>query len=189
MELELSSMLEVYIGIFTVITLLCALGVLFSRHPIGGALNLIGVMLSLSGIYALLAGPFLAIVQILVYTGGILMLVVFVIMVVNGAKDRETPRMGPLFIPALILASLVTLIVWDAVDSAQFDPALVAESQAVTVQRIGAEMFNFDTAGWYILFQLIGLVLLVALTGAVLLAKRQLNSPASTEPTPSDDHH
>src|ERR1043165_9665384 len=80
-----------YFGLFAIIAALCGLGLLLARHPINGAIYLIGVMLSLSGIYALLESPFLAVLQVLVYAGAIMMLVVFVIMVLNQAKEHVIP--------------------------------------------------------------------------------------------------
>ena len=69
-------------------------GVALARHPINGAIALVSVMLALAGIYGLLSGPFLGIVQIAVYAGAIMMLVVFVIMVVGGAMDHQRPSAG-----------------------------------------------------------------------------------------------
>jgi NADH:ubiquinone oxidoreductase subunit 6 (subunit J) len=77
---------------FALISVLCGTGLLLARHPINGAIHLVGVMLSLSGIYALLNSPFLAVLQVLVYAGAIMMLVVFVIMVLNQAKDHIIPQ-------------------------------------------------------------------------------------------------
>ena len=55
--------------------LLCALGVVIPRHPLNPAVLLIGAMLALSGIYALLDAPFMAVLQVLVYAGAVMMLV------------------------------------------------------------------------------------------------------------------
>ena len=61
-----------YFGLFAIAALLCACGLLFSKHPLNATIYLIGVMLSISGIYALLSSPFLGVVQVLVYAGAIM---------------------------------------------------------------------------------------------------------------------
>src|SRR5580658_985574 len=88
---------------FALITVVCGTGLLLARHPINGAINLIGVMLSLSGLYALMNSPFLAVLQVLVYAGAIMMLVVFVIMVLNQAKDHVIPQFDWFSVVALPL--------------------------------------------------------------------------------------
>src|ERR1051325_7644463 len=90
---ELSACLgTIYFYLFAAIALICGLLLLTSRHPISGAISLIGDMLRLSGLYAILQSPFIAVLQVLVYAGAIMMLVVFVIMVLNQGKDDVLPR-------------------------------------------------------------------------------------------------
>jgi NADH-quinone oxidoreductase subunit J len=163
----------IYFGIFSFISVSCAAMVLFARHPINGAMALIGLMTSLSGLYAILHAPFLAVLQVLVYAGAIIMLLVFVIMVLNGAKDDHTPYFDPLslgllLVPAGILAVLV---------HAFRNHPLLMNDKAVrgTVDITGQALFNSST-GNVVLFEAVGLALLAALVGAVLLAKRNLDS-------------
>ena len=191
-------MIDVYFSLFTIFAVLCALGVWFARHPITGAINLVGVMLALAGIYSVLASPFLAIVQILVYAGAIMMLVVFVIMVLNGARDRSPPRgVGKLgaisFVLVVAVVAIFGALLIDAGGRADgVRPLDAAESVApVQVQAIGASLFDFspESRGWYILFEVIGLVLLTAMTGAVLLAKRSLRSTEHVAPVAAEGGH
>ncbi|HNY30471.1 MAG TPA: NADH-quinone oxidoreductase subunit J [Fibrobacteria bacterium] len=187
---------QVYFAIFAVVALCCALGVLVSRHPIQGAMSLIGVMVALSGIYSLMASPFLATLQILVYAGAIMMLVVFVIMVLNSAKDSSTPRfdlhacVG--VVPALVVGAVICRLVWawHALDGNRVQEALAKEPAARgTVEAISKVLFGGrETSGWAILFLAVGLLLLTAIVGAVLLAKRRLDKPPAT-PAPSHGGH
>ncbi|MBK9576116.1 MAG: NADH-quinone oxidoreductase subunit J [Fibrobacterota bacterium] len=187
---------QIYFAIFAFVAVGCALGVLVSRHPIHGAMSLIGLMVALSGVYSLMASPFLATLQILVYAGAIMMLVIFVIMVLNSAKDASTPRFDlPALVgifPALAIGAVITRIVlaWDAKDGQQ-----VAESMAKvpaergTVDAISKVLFGGQqTSGWAILFLAVGLLLLTAIVGAVLLAKRRLDK-APADPTPAHGGH
>ena len=87
-------MLTAYTTVFCLLAILSGIWVAAAKHPITGAVGLVSMMLALSGLYGLLAGPFLGIVQITVYAGAIMMLIVFVIMVVGGAMDHERPKTG-----------------------------------------------------------------------------------------------
>lgn len=181
---------QVYFAIFAVVALLCALGVLVSRHPIHGAMSLIGVMVALSGIYSLMASPFLATLQILVYAGAIMMLLIFVIMVLNSAKDSSTPRfdfqslVG--IVPAVVVGAVIIRLVraWHASEGPALRDAMAkVPAPRGTVDAISRVLFGGrETSGWAILFLAVGLLLLTAIVGAVLLAKRRLDKvPASPE--------
>ena len=157
-----------------------------SRHPLNGAVYLIGVMLSISGIYALLGSPFLGVIQILVYAGAIMMLVVFVIMVLNQAQDHLVPR----FDRFSIIGALMPLALLGAVVQALNAQPMTVDPNTVRgdISAIAPAMFDLsaipghDGHGYYLLFELIGVLLLVAVVAAVMLAKRTLES---TE-TPGD---
>lgn len=186
---ELSATLgPIYFWLFAIIAVACGTGVLFLRHPIQGAVSLVGVMLSLSGIYALLHSPFLAVLQVLVYAGAIMMLLVFVIMILNQGEDHKLPRFDRLAVVGLILPLLLgAAVVLTMRDAA---PALVeaAGTPRVGLKEIAAGMFDMRGQGWYLLFEIGGLILLTAVVGAILLAKRSLESPIS-EPTDPGNHH
>jgi NADH-quinone oxidoreductase subunit J len=173
--------LSVYLGpiyfyLFAAIALICAVLLLTSRHPITGAVNLIGVMLSLSGLYALLHSPFIAVLQVLVYAGAIMMLVVFVIMVLNQGKDDVVPR----FDRMSSLGLLLPLLLGVALVRVAFSTPAAESADAVRggVSEIATQMFTLGapSQGWYLLFEIGGFLLLAAVVGAVLLAKRSLDS-------------
>ncbi|MBA3708399.1 MAG: NADH-quinone oxidoreductase subunit J [Planctomycetes bacterium] len=178
-----------YFTLFALASLLCGGGLLLSKHPINGAIYLIGVMLSLSGIYALLGSPFLGVIQVLVYAGAIMMLVVFVIMVLNQARDHRVPRfdgfsiVGAIF-PIALAAMVVKTLAF--ADASTIDPAAVRGE----IAPVAATMFDLTPAGpgYYLLFELIGVLLLVAVVAAVMLAKRHLDSPAAPAAPAEGDH-
>ncbi len=181
---ELSAYLgPIYFYLFAVIAVLCAGGLIIARHPIKGAVCLIGVMLSLAGIYALLHSPFIAVLQVLVYAGAIMMLLVFVIMILNQGKDHQVPGFDRSAIIGFIVPLILAWIVCREL------PATAALSDAAPqrggMHELAQRMFatggpGFDTGaigqGWWLLFEVGGLVLLAAVVGAVLLAKRHLES-------------
>ncbi len=180
---------QVYFWIFAAIAVACALSVMFTRHPINGAMSLIGAMVALAGIYSIIASPFLATLQVLVYAGAIMMLVVFVIMVLNTAKDHVTPALDGVglfgLVPAAGLGALMcrVFIGLDVKASVKMNPAAPrGDVDAISQTLFGA---GKHTGGWALLFLTIGLVLLTAIVGAVLLAKRHLDIAE----TPSEGGH
>ena len=184
---------QVYFWIFSIVALATALGVLVSRHPIHAALCLIGTMVSLAGIYSLIAAPFLATLQILVYAGAIVMLLVFVIMVLNSAKDDHTPRWDAFGWAALAPAAatafflLRVLLGADAAHSFALRPTDPPAARG-TVEALSTLLFGDRIGAWSFLFLVVGLLLLSAVVGAVLLAKHHLDGPAAPS-TPRPGGH
>ena len=74
-------------AVLSAVAVLASLAMVSRRHPLGSALALIVVMIALAGIYALLSAPLVALLQILVYGGAILALIVFVIMLLNVREE------------------------------------------------------------------------------------------------------
>lgn len=184
---------SIYFYLFALICIGCSLGVLLARHPIGGAINLIGLMLALAGIFGVLAGPFNGTIQILVYAGAIMMLLVFVIMVLNSAKESAIPRWdlgGILALSLPLLFAVVILLTLSQVSLGDGSPGTRG-----TIEVLAARMFDFSHRGgaFHILFLIVSLILLVALVGAVLLAKRRLDGPVQPTlddlPNKEGDHH
>ena len=166
----------IYFIILAVVALGAAVCVFLSRHPLYGALSLVTSMVALAGIYGLIGSPFLGVVQIMVYAGAIMMLVTFVIMVLNGARDSKTPmfdKVSLFVIPAVLaLAGLVGFALLRA--PLAFDATALRGSVALTSRTL------FDVAqtgpGYFVLFEVLGLLLLSAMVAAVLLAKKRLGS-------------
>ena len=180
----------IYFLLFGAATAACALGVLCSRHPLNATICLIGTMLAISGIYALLASPFLGVVQVLVYAGAIMMLVIFVIMVLNRARDHEVPRIenwsyAVLLVPVLLFASFVHALTAMPAETLKSDPG----SLRGDIAPIAKSMFDVNQGhGYWLLFECIGVLLLVAVVGAVLLAKRSLDTPVAMLPVGEEAH-
>jgi NADH-quinone oxidoreductase subunit J len=176
-----------YFALFSLFALGCAVGLLLAKHPLNATVYLIGAMLAVAGIYGLVGSPFLGVVQVLVYAGAIMMLVVFVIMVLNKARDHEVPRFDQWSWPAaaVSLILLATFCRTLAAAGISPDPAAVRGE----IAPVAASMFNFDGAhGYWLLFEIIGLVLLVAVVAAVLLAKRSLATPVAPASIAEEAH-
>ena len=83
--------------LFAGLAIACAISMVYHKNPLYSAISLVGVFISLSCIYVTLAAPFIAAVQILIYAGAIMVLVVFVIMLLNLEEDRPLNRLRYLY--------------------------------------------------------------------------------------------
>jgi NADH-quinone oxidoreductase subunit J len=183
-----------YFALFALACILCSGGVALSKHPLNAAVYLIGVMLGISGIYALLGSPFLGVIQVLVYAGAIMMLVVFVIMVLNRARDHEVPRFDAWSIPAALLPLALLAMLGKTLAGATIQPEPAAtRGEIAPIARMMFEM-GPSGGGYWLLFEVVGVLLLVAIVAAVLLAKRNLDTPehvagVADEGHPREDAH
>src|SRR5579862_7472017 len=78
--------------VFATIAVVCAISVVVQTHPIASALSLVGVMASLAVLYLLLGAEFIAMAQVVVYAGAIMVLFVFVIMLLNAGAESKSGR-------------------------------------------------------------------------------------------------
>ncbi|WP_290743721.1 NADH-quinone oxidoreductase subunit J [Fibrobacter sp. UBA4309] len=169
----------IYFIILAVIALGAAVCVFLSRHPLYGALSLVTSMVALAGIYGLVGSPFLGVIQIMVYAGAIMMLVTFVIMVLNGARDSKTPmfdKVSLFVLPAVLLLAGVVGFAFVRAPLA-FDATALRGSVSLTSETL----FNMAQGGpgYFLLFEVLGLLLLSAMVAAVLLAKKRLGTVES----------
>lgn len=146
----------------------------YHKNPLYSAISLVGVFISLSCIYITLAAPFIAAVQILVYAGAIMVLVVFVIMLLNLDDDTQKNRLGYLYalgggLGIVLLAQ--TMFVVYAVMHAPNDPVDSAATVGKTLD-IGRAMYT----EYLLPVEIVGVLLLMAIIGSVMLARR-LNQP------------
>jgi NADH-quinone oxidoreductase subunit J len=157
--------------ILATVTILAALCVVLQRTPVYSALSLIVVLCSLAVIYLLLGAEFLAVVQVIIYAGAIMVLFVLVIMLLNARQETRADRsrlarwLGAPLLVALV--GEVLLAVWQRFppETTQAAPALVGGPRAV-----GELLFRT-----YVLpFEVTSILILVAVLGAVVLAKKQL---------------
>ncbi|HSX79110.1 MAG TPA: NADH-quinone oxidoreductase subunit J, partial [Candidatus Saccharimonadia bacterium] len=142
--------------------------VVFHRNPMSSAIYLVVTMLCLAGFYALLAGPFVAVIQVLVYAGAVMVLILFVIMMLN-LREETLEREGSMV--TWIIAGLIGLGLVVAV-ARKFPrtPAGTPEPAFGTIEEVGNKLFTV----YMLPFELTSVLLLIAIIGAVSLAKRRM---------------
>lgn len=147
------------------LTVIGALGVVTARNVIHSALFLILALIAVAGIFILLAAEFLAIVQVLVYGGAVTILILFAMML---TRVRDLPRAlnGPQWPLALVAAGAFGVTTVVAVANTKF-PGESEEINVISFEAIGDSLFT----KWAVPFEIASLVLIVALIGAIVLAR------------------
>jgi len=161
---------EIFFIVSGLVAVFASLAMLISRSPVQSALWLILVMLCVAGLYMTLSAEFIAVVQVLVYAGAIMVLFLFVIMLLNlGAvpvTDRIDVKKGVGFV--LFTVILGQLVYITATTSESLSSAVIENPETGTALNIAEELFT----RYLLPFEIIGILLLVATVGAVILAKR-----------------
>jgi NADH-quinone oxidoreductase subunit J len=162
-------MIQILFMFFAALALGAAINVLVQKHVLYSSLSLIVLLTSVSALFVLLQAEFLAVINVIVYAGAIMVLFVFVIMLLNLPADEERADrlrwLKLVGIPmGLFLLLMIGRTVWAVEDSATA-PAIDG-----TAQAIGASLFT----DYLLPFELTSLLILIALMGAVVFAKKDM---------------
>ncbi|CAH0995582.1 NADH-quinone oxidoreductase subunit J [Emticicia aquatica] len=158
-------------SILSVLTLFGALGTIMSKNPVHSVIYLIVTFFSISAHYILLNAQFLAAVNIIVYAGAIMVLFLLVIMFLNLKEEADEMKNNKTIVAAVVTALLMggILILFLRRSDKQTADKLNFSSQTGMVEVLGKSLY-----GEYILpFELVSVLFLVAMAGAVMLAKRE----------------
>jgi len=164
--------------IFGAVCVGAAINLLVQKHPINSALSLIVVMGSLALLYLLLGAEFVAAIQVIVYAGAVMVLFVFVIMLLNAGEEEVLPHTSrvafSLGIPGLIAG--LAIGVWVISRYAGLDritiggPQILNGTEAFGNPRSVAQLLFRD---FLLPFEVTSILILVAILGAVVLARRE----------------
>lgn len=183
---------QILFYIFGSIAVLSAAMILFFRNPVSSAMSMVLSFVMMAAVYFTLDAQFLGVVQILVYTGAVIVLFIFIIMLLNVKEEekkpiRFIPLVGTLLVVSLFTAQLVGIVTTLPKTEAPALDLNAASAQFKDGSQIKAELVkgNFpDTAlvgqtlfsGRYnATFLIAGLILVVATIGAVSLSRRPEN--------------
>jgi len=149
--------------------------VIGQRHPMYSVLLLIASFCALSGLYVLLDAPFVAVIQIIIYVGAIMVLFLFVVMLMNVPTEEEAPGdrlrllrgAGPRRFGAVLSVILAAELAW-ALRHLR-DTAMPARGPAPPVHDIGVRLFG----DYAFAFEATSVLILVAMVGAIILARKE----------------
>jgi NADH-quinone oxidoreductase subunit J len=159
---------------FAVITVTAGLMVTLSRNPVHSVLWLILAFLSTSGLFVMLGAEFVAMLLVIVYVGAVAVLFLFVVMMLDidfAALKGELARYMPLGLligVVLLMQVAIGVGVWQADAQAEGLRQAVTPSEIENTRALGLILYD----RYFLLFQLAGLILLVAMIGAILLTLR-----------------
>jgi NADH-quinone oxidoreductase subunit J len=151
------------------ITVLSAGGVAFSTNIVYSAFGLMGTLLGAAGLFVLLAADFVAVVQVLIYVGGVLVLTLFAVMLTHRVADVRISNRALGRWPTLLVIAAVGALMGHALRITtwkQVEPALPKE----TTYDVGSAFLSTHVLP----FELASIVLLAALIGAVVLSRKEL---------------
>jgi NADH-quinone oxidoreductase subunit J len=147
----------------------CALGVILSRNPVNSVLFLILTFFSISGHYIIMNAQFLAIVNIIVYAGAIMVLFLFVIMLMNLNADVE-PQKGQLVqLAGVISGGVLFLVVLAAIKTASPVPMDKAATDVGLIANLGKVLFT----KFVLPFEISSVLFLSAMIGAIVIGKKE----------------
>ncbi len=167
----------VFFGLATLFVLLGGVATVASRNPIRSAMGLLTTILGIAGMMLLLSAEFLAVIQVLVYAGAVVILFIFVIMLLGAAatSQRDTKTAIARYIGAGVFAlmSIGTFILLARTGDGK--PAILPRAPVGFggIERIGHELFT----NMLVPFELSGALLLVAVVGAVAVARGKQVDP------------
>ncbi len=163
--------------VFAVVAIVAGFNVILQKHPVSSALSLVGVMGSLAVLYLLLGAEFMAMAQMIVYGGAVMVLFIFVIMLLNAGTEKASTKSW-----FAQIAGLPLLLAFVAVASFLIYSALPAAIPGLGSVRFGswhggsADKIGTALFTRYLLpFEVISILILIAILGAVVLARKEID--------------
>ncbi len=153
------------------LAILGALGLILFKHPMNGAMSFVVTLISLAGLYALLSAKLIFAIQLIVYAGAIMSLILFIIMFLN-IQEKDLPldpnRWFYLAGGIVVVAPIAGLLIKIS-NSLPVVEATVIDDGFGGVKEVGLLLFK----DWLLPFEIVSILLLVALVGAVVLAGKR----------------
>lgn len=163
-------MTDLFFYLFSALTLACAFAVVFSRSPVNAAMFLILTFLGMASLFVLLEAYFLAVIQVLVYAGAVVVLFLFIIMLLD-VKEEKKHRIKPLTWGASVVGLALLIVGMVAVTSSEnikTSADALPEAAGASLKNFGYELFTT----YQLPMQVTGFLLLVAMIGVIVLSKR-----------------
>ncbi len=159
--------------IFATVSVVCAFNLVFQKHPISSALSLVGVMGSLAVLYLLLGAEFIAMAQMIVYGGAIMVLFTFTIMLLNAGAEKSSSKSWfaqiagvPLLLAFVALIGFLIKTDLRPMRSVEFGSWVGGKAE-----QIGQMLFT----EYLLPFEIVSVLILIAILGAVVLAQKEID--------------
>jgi NADH-quinone oxidoreductase subunit J len=160
---------QIVFWFLTVLALIAAVGVVSSKNPIYSVLWLIVVFFAISGHYILMNAQFLAIVNIIVYAGAIMVLFLFVVMLMNLNSDAEPVKNVYMKMAGIISGLTLMIVLVAAFSSAETQDVVMRPGTSVgLIENLGKALFN----KYVIPFEISSILFLSAMVGSIVIGKK-----------------
>jgi NADH-quinone oxidoreductase subunit J len=167
------SITQILFWVLSIFALFSALMVVTSKNPVFSVIWLIITFFTISGHYILLNAQFLAIVNIIVYAGAIMVLFLFVIMLMNLSKDTEPQKNKWLKIAGALAGGCLLLVMVAALRNTEQNMTEMATGNIGLIQNLGKALFK----DYVVPFEISSVLFLSAMVGVVILGKREKSAP------------
>ncbi len=151
------------------ITIGSAAMVAFSRNIVYSAFSLLGTFAGVAGIYVFLGADFVAAVQVLIYVGGILVLILFAVMLTHRITDVRITNRAVGRLPALVITVIFLILIVQTIQTTGW-----VKAKQIGYSPTTAAIGDFFLQNYLLPFELASLVLLAALIGAVAISRKEL---------------
>jgi NADH-quinone oxidoreductase subunit J len=168
---------EILFWILSAIALISAISVISSKNPVYSVLSLIVTFFAISGHYVLLNAQFLAVVNIIVYAGAIMVLFLFVIMLMNLNKESEPQKNKYLKLIGAVAGGCLLLVLIAALRDTEQKMAELTTGDIGLIQNLGKALFN----DYVVPFEISSILFLSAMVGAVVLGRKEERERAVPE--------
>jgi NADH-quinone oxidoreductase subunit J len=166
--------------VLAVVSVAAALGMVLARRAVHCAVLLAVIMLSLAVLYAMLGAPFLAFVQVIVYTGAVLMLFLFVLMIVGvHSSDSLVETIRGQRVAAIVVAIGMLVLLCLIIGNAAIGPSAPSTASYSSGNLLGLATLIFTT--YVFPFEVTSALLITAALGAMVLAHRERTGPKPTQ--------
>jgi NADH-quinone oxidoreductase subunit J len=160
---------QIVFWFLTVLALIAAVGVVSSKNPIYSVLWLIVVFFAISGHYILMNAQFLAIVNIIVYAGAIMVLFLFVVMLMNLNSDAEPVKNVYMKMAGIISGLTLMIVLVASFSSAETTDVVMRPGTSVgLIENLGKALFN----KYVIPFEISSILFLSAMVGSIVIGKK-----------------
>ena len=162
---------QILFWVFAIPLVATAAGVVLSRNPVYAAMNLVAAFFFLAGIYVLLAAHLIAFMQVLVYAGAVMVLFLFVIMLLSiGDEHLFKEQHRAMQVVGALGAVMLVAVLAAAIGAAASGPGAPLAADFGTVKAVGKVLYT----EYLLPFEATSLLLLVAIVGAVVVAKERI---------------
>lgn len=158
--------------VLSAIAIGCALGVILSRNPVKSVLFLIATFFAISGHYILMNAQFLAVVNVIVYAGAIMVLFLFVIMLMNLNADAEPQKNRLVQFAAVLSGGALFIVVVAALRTADINTQTTVDSSGDIglIKNLGMALFKDN---YKLPFEVSSILFLSAMVGAIVIGKKE----------------